>query len=409
MSRLGAALTGIGSDPTDDRDLALQKEILVTVASLVAAAGVAWGIVYIAAGEPAAGAIPISYSVLSGLSLVVFAATHRYRFFRISQLTLILILPFALQLTLGGFVSSSAVVLWALLAPIGGLLISSRKVGVLLFSLFLVEVALAQLLQSDLGSLNSLPDWLVGVFFVSNVGGVAAIVFLTVFYFVGQQEVAMTRLAVEQDRSESLLRNVLPREIAAQLKDGDRTIARHYAGASLLFADIVGFTSLTMSLQPDELIESLNEVFLVFDDLAERYGCEKIRTIGDNYMVASGIPTPRPDHAQALAAMALEMREYSKRSESISFRIGIDSGPVVAGVIGRSRFQYDVWGDAVNTASRMESHGVADQIQLTRATYELIKDEFACTPRGSIEIKGKASMETWFLEGRHSSTVAGDS
>jgi len=403
MSRFGSALTQIGSDPNDDPGLALQKEILVTVASLVALAGTGWGIIYMLAGEPLAGAIPISYSVLSGLSLVVFATTHRYRFFRISQLALILILPFALQLTLGGFVSSSAVVLWALLAPVGGLLTSSRKVGVLLFSIFLIEVVLAQVLQPDLASLNSLPDWLVGLFFVSNVGGVAAIVFLTVFYFVGQKEVAMTLLAAEQDRSERLLRNVLPREIAAQLKDGDRTIARHYEQASLLFADIVGFTSLTMSLGPDELIESLNEVFLVFDDLAERHGCEKIRTIGDNYMVASGIPTPRADHAEALAAMALEMREYSKRSGSISFRIGIDSGPVVAGVIGRSRFQYDVWGDAVNTASRMESHGAPDQIQLTRTTYELIKDEFVCTPRGSIEIKGKAAMETWFLEGRHPS------
>ncbi len=408
MSRLGTALTQIGSDPTDDRDLALQKEILVTVASLVALAAVVWGTIYLAYGE-LAGAIPISYSVLSGFTLVAFAATRRYRFFRISQLALILILPFALQLTLGGFVSSSAVVLWALLAPVGGLLTSSRKVGAFLFWAFLLEVVLAQWFQSDLELVNGLPDWLVGLFFVFNVIGVATTVFLTVYYFVGQKDVAMTRLAAEQDRSESLLRNVLPREIAAQLKDGNRTIARHYAGASLLFADIVGFTSLTMSLQPDELIESLNEVFLVFDDLAERYGCEKIRTIGDNYMVASGIPTPRADHAKALAAMALEMREYSKSSESISFRIGMDSGPVVAGVIGRSRFQYDVWGDAVNTASRMESHGLPDQIQLTRATYELIKDEFACSPRGSIEIKGKAPMETWFLEGRLPSSVAVDS
>ncbi len=399
MTRLGSALLRIGADPTDEPDLALQKQILVTVSTLVALAGVAWALVYIAFGEVAAGAIPLTYSLLSGASISLFAATGGYPLFRVSQLTLILALPFALQLTLGGFVPSSAVVLWALLAPIGGLLVSSRRVGAFLFAAFVIEVVLAQILQSDLAVTNDLPDWLIGLFFVFNLGGVAAVVFIAVYYFVGQKDAAMTLLAAEQERSERLLLNILPREIAAQLKDGERTIARHYEAVSVLFADIVGFTSLTVELAPDELIESLNEVFLFFDDVVERHGCEKIRTIGDNYMAAAGVPTPRPDHAHALAAMALEMRNYSERSNGFSFRIGIDSGPIVAGVIGRSRFQYDIWGDAVNTASRMESHGVPDRIQLTRTTYELIKDDFECSRRGLVEVKGKEPMETWFLEG----------
>jgi guanylate cyclase len=399
MTYLSSALLRIGADPTDEPDLALQKQILVTVSTLVALAGVAWALVYIAFGEVAAGAIPLTYSLLSGASISLFAATGRYPLFRVSQLTLILALPFALQLTLGGFVPSSAVVLWALLAPIGGLLVSSRRVGAFLFAAFVIEVVLAQILQSDLGVTNDLPDWLIGLFFVFNLGGVAAVVFIAVYYFVGQKDAAMTLLAAEQERSERLLLNILPREIAAQLKDGERTIARHYEAVSVLFADIVGFTSLTVELAPDELIESLNEVFLFFDDVVERHGCEKIRTIGDNYMAAAGVPTPRPDHAHALAAMALEMRNYSERSNGFSFRIGIDSGPIVAGVIGRSRFQYDIWGDAVNTASRMESHGVPDRIQLTRTTYELIKDDFECSRRGLVEVKGKEPMETWFLEG----------
>jgi guanylate cyclase len=354
MTRLGSALLRIGADPTDEPDLALQKQILVTVSTLVALAGVAWALVYIAFGEVAAGAIPLTYSLLSGASISLFAATGVYPLFGLSKLNLILALHFAL---------------------------------------------LAQLLQSDLTVGNSLPDWLIGLFFVSNVGGVAAVVFITVYYFVGQKDAAMSLLAAEQDRSERLLLNILPREIAAQLKDGERTIAQHYDAVSVLFADIVGFTSLTVELAPDELIESLNEVFLFFDDVVERHGCEKIRTIGDNYMAAAGVPTPRPDHAHALAAMALEMRNYSERSNGFSFRIGIDSGPIVAGVIGRSRFQYDIWGDAVNTASRMESHGVPDRIQLTRTTYNLIKDDFECSRRGLVEVKGKEPMETWFLEG----------
>ena len=400
LGRIAAIPARIGADPSDDNDLRIQKQIMVTVAALVAIAGLMWGAVYMSFGEPAAGAIPMSYAFLSGVSLVLFGITRRYRWFRISQLTLIAALPFALQLTLGGFVASSAVVLWALLAPIGGLLTSSRRVGIAWFWVFVLEVALAQILQYDLTLSNSLPPWLVGLFFVLNLGGVGTVVFLTVFYFVGQKDVAMTLLGEEQERSEKLLLNILPREIAGQLKDGTRTIARHYDAVSLLFADIVGFTSLTEELDADELIESLNEVFVVFDDLVEKFGCEKIRTIGDNYMVASGVPTPRADHAHALASMALEMREYSARSDNLSFRIGIDSGPIVAGVIGRSRFQYDVWGDAVNTASRMESHGVPDRIQITDRTRELIKDGFECSPRGSIEIKGKHAMDTWFLESR---------
>jgi guanylate cyclase len=397
---LVAAIQNLGEDQADDEDLALQKRVLVGVASLVAFAGVLWAAVYIAFGEVFAGSIPISYSILSGISIVIFAITRRYLLFRATQLLLILILPFALQLSLGGFVPASAVVLWAFLAPLGGMLMVNRRIGAMLFGVFIVLVVLAQILQPDLTVENNLPDWLVGLFFVMNVGAVSAVVFLTVFYFEGQRDQARVLLIEEQARSERLLLNVLPREIAAQLKEHDRTDAKHFDSASVLFADIVGFTSLTANLEPDQLIGKLNDVFLFFDDLVERYGCEKIRTIGDNYMVAAGVPTPRPDHAHALAAMALDMVEYSTKSSDLSFRLGMDSGPLVAGVIGRSKFQYDLWGDVVNAASRMESHGVPGRVQITANSYDLIKNEFTCESRGPIEIKGKGEMNTWFIVGR---------
>jgi len=168
---------------------------------------------------------------------------------------------------------------------------------------------------------------------------------------------------------------------------------------------MVGFTPLTAAMPPAEMIGLLNAVFSRFDDLVDKYGVEKIRTIGDSYMVAAGVPEPRPDHAQALAGMALEMRDFIQtdpmcRQRRLNFRIGINSGPVVAGVIGRKKFIYDLWGDAVNTASRMESHGEPGQIQITRDTYELIHNEFVCDPRGKLQVKGKGEMETWFLVGR---------
>ncbi|MCH7481179.1 MAG: adenylate/guanylate cyclase domain-containing protein [Chloroflexi bacterium] len=172
-----------------------------------------------------------------------------------------------------------------------------------------------------------------------------------------------------------------------------------------MFADLSGFTPMSAQMEPEEMIALLNKLYSHFDSLAEKYGVEKIRTIGDNYMVASGVPTTRTDHAQALAHMALDIILYcstlpAQNETPIRFRIGINSGPLIAGVIGQKKFHYDVWGDTVNTASRMESHGVAGKIQMTAATRELLKDEFDCEKRGVLDIKGKGQMETWFLLSR---------
>lgn len=208
----------------------------------------------------------------------------------------------------------------------------------------------------------------------------------------------------ERRRSESLLLNMLPAEIARELKEEGLTKPRRFDSVSVLFADIVGFTPMSADMSPEEVVELLNGVFTHFDGLANRYGAEKIRTIGDSYMVAAGVPVPRDDHAQALAAMALDMMEYSRRTR-FTFRIGINSGPVVAGVIGVHKFQYDVWGDTVNTAYRMESHGLTGRIQISSVTNALIQDEFRTNPRGTIEVKGKGTLETWFLEGTRTAAV----
>ena len=206
----------------------------------------------------------------------------------------------------------------------------------------------------------------------------------------------------EQQKSERLLLNILPKEIAAILKDEDRIIADHHKGASILFADVVNFTPMSANMAPIELVELLNEVFTHLDVLVEKYGLEKIKTIGDCYMVAAGVPRARVDHAHAITSMALNMRDSISKKEfngkRLTFRIGINSGPVVAGVIGQKKFIYDLWGDAVNTASRMESHGSSGVIQITEATYHLIKDSFICEPKGSIDVKGKGMMKVWHVK-----------
>jgi adenylate cyclase len=205
----------------------------------------------------------------------------------------------------------------------------------------------------------------------------------------------------EQAKSEQLLLNILPPPIADRLKQAPGVIADRFDAVTVLFADIVGFTELAAGVAPEVLVGMLNEVFSRFDQLAEQHGLEKIKTIGDSYMAVGGLPMPRSDHASAVAAMALDMQAvvHSLSGGALCVRIGIHSGPVVAGVIGTKKFSYDLWGDTVNVASRMESHGLAGKIQISEATYRLIQHEFVCEARGCIYVKGKGEMLVWHMHG----------
>jgi len=209
-------------------------------------------------------------------------------------------------------------------------------------------------------------------------------------------------LLAEQERSERLLLNVLPAPIAARLKQREEVIADRFAEVTVLFADLVDFTPRAERIAPEQVVAVLNELFSVFDQLAQQQRLEKIKTIGDAYMVAAGLPEPRPDHAQAVAEMALAIRdEVARRSDPsgqpLQVRIGIDTGPVVAGVLGTSKFSYDLWGDTVNTASRMESYGIAGCIQVTTRTYQRLKDGYRFERRGPIQVKGKGELVTYLL------------
>ena len=206
----------------------------------------------------------------------------------------------------------------------------------------------------------------------------------------------------EKDTSDNLLLNILPYAIANRLKMGETVIADGFNEATILFADIVNFTELSATVPPVKLVCILNEIFSEFDGLAEKYGLEKIKTIGDAYMVAGGLPTYKPDHAEAIADMALDMQKVinnfaSDLGEPFKIRIGINTGPVIAGVIGIKKFIYDLWGDAVNIASRMESHGLADRIQVSDSTYAILQNKYHFVDRGIIKVKGKGEMQTYFL------------
>ncbi len=229
--------------------------------------------------------------------------------------------------------------------------------------------------------------------------------FCRVYDEILQRKKAEEFLREEQEKSEKLLLNILPQMIADRLKQGNSNIADGFAEVTILFADIVGFTEISSRTSPEILVKMLNEIFSEFDRLSDRYGLEKIKTIGDNYMVAGGLPMPCTDHAESVAEMALEMQEaiakFSDESGTpLNIRIGINSGPVVAGVIGTKKFIYDLWGDAVNTASRMESQGIPGKIQVSDSTYKLLHDRYLFEKRGTIEVKGKGQMVVYFLTGR---------
>ncbi len=393
----------IGADPSDVEDTRLQKSILVFSSLMMASMAIGWSSLYFVFREYVAGAIPFTYAILSFLSIGWFARTRQYAFFRGSQLLLPLLLPFFLLLALGGFENSSAVVLWSLSSPLGALLFTGRRQANGWFIAYLALVVLAALLE-PFGRPSSLPPVILTVFYVMNIGCVSIFTFVLLQYFMSQKEATLKLLHLEQEKSERLLLNILPAEVAAILKNEDRVVADRFDNTSIMFADMVNFTPMSANMKPEELVGLLNEVFCYFDTLTEKYGLEKINTVGDCYMVAAGVPRRRSDHAHALADMALEMRDTISRTKfagkQLIFRIGINSGPVVAGVIGRMKFAYDLWGDTVNTASRMESHGAAGAIQISEATFELLKDDFICEPHGLLNVKGKGEMNVWYVLGK---------
>lgn len=387
--------------PEDSESLRIRKTVVVIVILFVALGNFAWTLALTRIGLQRPALISIAYGVVN--LLAVFGWLFRSRNFTVFTHIVIgttFVMHLALQTTMGGIVSSGLVILAGLLAAMAtGLVLGLRAalfwagVNVALFTYSLaIEEQVAARSPADFPAGFSIGN---GFF---NTLWVTLLATFLIIYLVRELEAA-------QDLADGLLFNVLPRPIADRLKRGAGTIARSYDSASVLFADIVGFTPLSTVLSPQEMIELLNRIYSHFDRLVEKHAVEKLRTIGDNYMAAAGVPEPRPDHARALADLALDMQAYCRElapvaGRRLQFRIGINSGPLIAGVIGTARYQYDIWGDTVNTASRMESQGEPGKIQVTDATRALLGEGYVLAPRGTIEVKGKGEMRTWFLEGR---------
>jgi adenylate cyclase len=394
--RLVAQAGRIGAAPTDSTERALQKRLIVSLSIGLLPFTFLWSLIYFAAGAPLSAAMPGMYAIIAPINTAAFAWTRNLAVYRFIQLLMFLVLPWLLMMSLGGFKDSSVVIIWAALCPLAALLLEDLRRTVFWIVGFVFLLIVSAIVQPYLVPIGW-PETFVTWFFVLNVGAVIAIAFALLYHFVVQRNFF-------QERSEMLLLNILPKEISEALKANQQPIATQYQDTSILFADVVEFTPMAATMTPMRLVDLLNEVFQCFDDLVEKYDLEKIKTIGDCYMVAAGVPRSCPDHARVIVNLALDMRaavtERKFGDRDLAFRIGINSGPVVAGVIGRKKFIYDLWGDAVNIASRMESQGHSQSIQITSNTFRLIKDAFVCEAKGTIKVKGGDQLEVWHVLGK---------
>jgi len=328
---------------------------------------------------------------------------------------LVVIVVIMTVLSIGIFLGGFGVQYFLFIFGLGTFILLSRKEWPLIIIANITVIALFLLLEFHFTPENSyfsyFPDrndpsdrfkYIFWVLVVYLIGGL----FFSFFY----REIRYAEMMLEREhaRSEGLLLNILPETIAARLKTYKGTIAQNYDGATVLFLDLVGFTEFSSRLSASEVVELLNDIFSRFDSILERYNIEKIKTIGDGYMAAAGIPEPIEDHAEIMANYALDIQQEiesfkTEQDNNLDARIGIHSGSLVAGVIGHKKFSYDIWGDTVNTASRMESNGEKGKIQVSEQTYQILKDDFDFEERGLINVKGKGEMHTFFLMGRKTS------
>jgi class 3 adenylate cyclase len=390
---------GAGIAETDDDRRRLRKRSLTLAVTLICVLSPLWIGTYLLLGRPLAAAIPAAYVVFSLAGLAVLFATKRDGVFLGLQVVAIFLLPVALQWALGGFVQGSAVLLWSFASVLVALLTWGPRAATIVFAAFVVAVIVSALAEAGLRSaIPPLPRPIEIGFFAMNVSAPLATAFALLVYFNRERDAAMAA-------SDRLLHNILPGAAVRQLKSGRRRIADRHDAATVAFIDFVSFTAFADGTDPERVVEVLDRAFSTLDALAEAHGVEKIKTLGDGYLVAAGVTEPRPDHAVAVVEMALASRDELRAClagdwPEVDVRVGIASGPVVAGVIGELRIGFDLWGDTVNMASRMATHADPGTVQVTEATLEELPRTYRIVPRGDVDVKGKGRMPTYLLARR---------
>jgi adenylate cyclase len=391
----------------------LSGDMLMLTTGFMMCAAMLWLAIYWSMGYQYSTAIPLVFQGLSAATIYLYWRYRRLYVFAIIQLGLILFTPFAMQWSIGNFVNASGVSLWGLMAPVGAVTVLGTRQSMPWFFGWLFMTVMAGTFDYLLaGTVRSFDLSTVAVFFVLNFSAISVMIYSLLWYFANEKQklralvdATHAEILVEKERSDRLLLNILPPAIAERLKRNEVNIAQGHADVTVMFADIVGFTRMTEELSPVETVKILNDVFSIFDELADKHSVEKIKTIGDAYMAAAGLDAGAQIHyADAIARMALDMQakiaEYRARTgERIELRIGIGTGPVVAGVIGKKKFIYDMWGDTVNVAFRMAADAGAGVVQVDLMTHRRLHNRFRFDQGHEVEIKGKGRMHVFHLLG----------
>jgi adenylate cyclase len=410
LNRLGEAAI----DPSDSDELKLRKTLLMFASGLMNVAAIIWLAIYWSMGLRLPTSIPLGFQILSALVIAIYLRTRNFDFFRVAQLALFLFFPFVIQWSIGSFVSSSGIALLALLAPVGAMVCYGPRESIPWFIAYVVLTVLSGIFDFFLarGADYGIPMKTVAVFFVMNFTIISTMVYLLLRYFMQERNRFEKELAEqhelvrsEREKSERLLVSILPSHVAERLKLNPGTIADGFADVTVMFADVVDFTRLADELTPNQVVTFLDEVFTRFDQLTDKYGLDKIKTIGDAYMVVGGLTGSEGNYAENVADMALEMLDLTRsdpqlRRLGVQLHVGIATGPAVAGVIGSTRFIYDLWGDTVNVASRLTSEATAGNILLDRTTSKRLGQHYSIDAPKDIEIKGKGLMTVFRLSGK---------
>jgi len=416
-------LRSAGVLSSDDNETRIRKTILVFSMGLMTAAPVFWLALYWLAGLQLSATLPLTYQIISVCTLVYYVTSGNFAFFQYAQLGLFLFFPFIVQISIGNFISASGAVLWGILAPIIAVPVLGARNSTPWFVAHIALMLMCGFMDYQLaGAAKSLPQVPLQVsvlFFTLNFVAITSIAYAVLRYSAKEKQRYQTELELsngllqkEQERSERLLLNILPGPVAERLKQENETIADGFADVTVMFADIVNFTQIAEGLSPNQIFTMLNKIFSSFDELAEKHGLEKIKTIGDAYMVAGGMEAnTQVNYTEAIAEMAIDMRDLLAQNHKVNeigleIRIGIGTGPVVAGVVGRKKFIYDLWGDTVNIASRITAEGVPGMVQVDTTSYRRLRQRYDFLDPQTIYLKGKGETVVYRLVGKKTAAVA---
>lgn len=390
-------LKNFAKEEGDTDEITFRKLLILLIASTLCVCGIVWtAMYYYIFGWGLIALLPFLFLIIVGTAIPVAHFARNYKILVYAFLLCITWITAFIQWSIGSLDQSGFVALWSFLGPIGATIFLSRKQAIVFMLMFVFIIVISAVFEPTLlGYKISVSNSVRTLFYIMNIGMASSVVFITSLWFV-------ITIQNEIKHSDTLLLNILPSEVAKELKQKGYAIPKHFDNVTVLFTDFVGFTLISEKLTPTELVEEINHCFTEFDSIIERNGLEKIKTIGDAYLAVCGLPLANKDHAKKTVQAGIEIIKFIKKREveggRFKIRVGINSGSVVAGIVGVKKYAYDIWGDTVNLAARMEENSKNGKINISETTYELVKNDFNCIHRGKIDAKNKGEINMYFVE-----------